>query len=68
VLINQWDSDGLVAKALEALKPDIFCRGTDKTLDDMPLAERVMCEKLGIKIVHVQGKVAHGSEFIYDNK
>ena len=64
VLVNQWDSDGLVAKALEALKPDIFCRGTDKTIDDMPKEEKEVCDRLGIKIIHIKGKIAHGSEFI----
>jgi len=64
VLINQWDSDGLVAKALEALKPDIFCRGTDKTSDDMPKEEKEVCDRFGIQIIHIKGKIAHGSEFI----
>src|SRR3990167_2041505 len=64
VLINQWDGDGLVAKALEALKPDIFCRGTDKTIDEMPKEEKEVCDKLGIGIIHIKGKIAHGSEFI----
>ena len=64
VLVNQWDSDGLVAKALEALKPDIFCRGTDKTSDDMPKEEKEVCDRFGIQIIHIKGKIAHGSEFI----
>ena len=64
VLINQWDKDTLVAKALEALRPDIFCRGTDKTIEDMPPEEKAVCEELGIKIIHIQGQVIHGSNFV----
>ena|SRR3990167_3022262 len=68
VLINRWDDKTtLVAQALEALKPDIFVRGSDKSLGDMPKEEKEVCDRLGIQIIHVQGKIAHGSEFI-DNK
>ena len=64
VLINQWDKDTLVAKALEALMPDIFCRGSDKTIDDIPKEEKGVCARLGIHVVHIKGKIAHGSEFV----
>ena len=63
-LINRWDEDTLVAKALKALKPDIFARGTDKTIADMPPEEKAVCDELGIKIIHIQGKVIHGSNFV----
>ena len=64
VLINQWDKNTtLVAEALKAVRPTIFCRGTDKILVDMPSEEMVVCRECGIQIVHVQGKIAHGSNF-----
>ena len=64
VVQNVWDKDTtLVAEALKALKPDIFCRGTDKREDDTPDAEKAVCDKLGVKIVKVEGKIVHGSDF-----
>ena len=64
VLINTWDNGtSLVGKALKFIKPDIFCRGTDKKLEDMPIQEKKVCDELGIKIVHIKGKIVHGSEF-----
>ncbi|KKN31721.1 hypothetical protein LCGC14_0821060 [marine sediment metagenome] len=64
VLINKWDKETLAVEALRHLKPDIFCRGTDKSIEDIPPDEKKVCEELGIEIVHVKGKQAHGSEFI----
>lgn len=52
-VINIWDKDTtLVAEAIRSLRPDIFCRGGDKVLADMPLEERQACEECGIRIVH----------------
>ncbi len=53
-----------VANVLKLYRPDIFCRGTDKSIEDIPPDEKKVCEELGIEIVHVKGKQAHGSEFI----
>lgn len=64
VWVNHFDKGTtLVTEAIRHLRPDIFCRGTDKTLEDMPPEEKKVCDELGIKIVHVRGKIAHGSEF-----
>ena len=50
---NVWDKETtLVAEALRALKPDIFFRGGDKTLETMPAEERKVCDELGIQIRH----------------
>jgi len=65
VLVNMiQDETTYVSKMLEYFKPDIFVRGTDKTIDDMPKEEKAVCDRLGIKIVHVKGKIVHGSEFV----
>ena len=67
VVLNTWDTQTtLVAEALQQLKPDIFCRGGDKTLADMPLEERKVCEDLGILIVHTEFRInRHGSEMLH---
>ena len=50
---NVWDKETtLVAEALRALKPDIFFRGGDKTLETMPAEERKVCDELVIQIRH----------------
>ncbi len=43
------DNDKTVCKTLESIKPDIFAKGGDRTLDNIP--EKEICEKLGIKMV-----------------
>jgi len=64
VALNVHDKDtALVAKALKYWHPDVFCRGGDKVLEDMPVEERKVCEDLNIKIVHAELKAErHGSE------
>ena len=66
VFINHFDKyTTLVAETLRKLRPDVFCRGSDKTIEDMPEEERLACEDYGIKIVHIQSdKIAHGSVFV----
>ena len=63
--INIWDTETtLVAEALRVLRPTIFFRGGDKTIDDMPPDERRVCEELGIEILHgTLEKDTHGSRF-----
>ena len=65
VVVNTWDTyTTQVAITLRRIKPDIFCRGTDKILNDMPWEEREICYELGIRIAHAEGKIAHGSTFV----
>ena len=51
--LNRWDTDTiLVAKALEARRPELFFRGGDKALNTMARAELWACYRLGIVIKH----------------
>ena len=43
------DSDGSVCKSLEAIKPDIFANGGDRSLEEIP--ETVVMKKYNIKMV-----------------
>lgn len=45
------DKDKTVCKTLELIKPDIFAKGGDRTLDNIPETEREVCQKFGIKII-----------------
>jgi D-beta-D-heptose 7-phosphate kinase/D-beta-D-heptose 1-phosphate adenosyltransferase len=60
------DKDGTVIETLKFVKPDIFAKGGDRTLDNIP--EREICEKLGIKIVEGVGggKIQSSSELLKD--
>ena len=66
VLVNYLDKEtNLVARELRSLRPSVFCRGSDKTIDDMPPDEKKVCDELGIEIVHIKSNIqVHGSEFI----
>jgi len=58
------DRDKTVCKTLELIKPNIFTKGGDRTLDNIP--ERTVCERLGIKMVFNVGggKVQSSSQLI----
>lgn len=43
------DRDKSVCQTLEAIKPDIFANGGDRTSENIPETE--ICEKIGIKMV-----------------
>jgi len=45
------DTNGSVAKTLEQLKPDVFAKGGDRKIDNIPKSEIDVCKRLGIKIV-----------------
>ena len=65
-VIECIDKDQTVAKTLEMLKPDIFAKGGDKNIDNIPESEREVCKRLGIKIVSLVGgrKVQSSSQLI----
>lgn len=53
------DVDKTVCRTLEILKPDIFAKGGDRTLDNIP--EKKICERLGIEMVFSVGKKIQSS-------
>ncbi len=61
------DKDLTVCKSLELVKPDIFAKGGDRTLGNIP--EVPVCEKLGIKMVFGVGggKIQSSSWLIKKN-
>jgi len=61
------DKDRSVCKSLEAIKPDIFAKGGDRTADEIP--ETPICNKLNIKIIEGLGKkIRSSSELIRNAK
>ncbi len=59
------DKDQTVCKTLELLKPDIFAKGGDRNLKNIP--EKEVCERLGIKMVfNVGGGKIQSSSWLVD--
>jgi cytidyltransferase-like protein len=57
------DEDRTVCKSLEAVKPNIFAKGGDRTSGEIP--ESAICKKLGIKIVDGLGaKIQSSSDLV----
>jgi len=58
------DKDQTVCETLRMLKPDIFAKGGDRTLDNIP--ERKVCEELGIEMVFNVGggKIQSSSDLV----
>ena len=48
------DMDKTVCKSLEAIKPNIFTNGGDRTIEEIP--ESIVCKKYGIEILDGLGK------------
>ena len=62
------DEDRSVARELEILKPDIFAKGGDRNLDNIPESEKKVCEKFNIKVVSgVGGDKVQSSSWLIKN-
>ena len=60
------DTDQSVCKTLKSIKPDIFAKGGDRTLGNIP--ERAICEELGIEMVFgVGGGKVQSSSWLLKN-
>ena len=53
------DMDKTVCKSLEAIKPNIFTNGGDRTNEEIP--ESMVCKKYGIEILDGLGKKIRSS-------
>ena len=65
-VLNIYDTDTtLITKVLEVLKPDVLCRGGDKSLENMPIDEQKVCRALGIKVVYAEFRAnRHGADIV----
>ena len=61
------DKDGTVAETLRKIKPDIFCKGGDRTANAMPENEIKACEEIGCKIIYGVGKQLNSSSLLVQN-
>jgi len=61
------DTDESVCKSLQVVRPDIFAKGGDRYIDEIP--ETDICKKLKIKIIDGLGKkIQSSSELIKKNE
>jgi cytidyltransferase-like protein len=61
-------ASGSVAKTLEKLRPDIFAKGGDRTIDTLPRDEVEVCQRLGIRLVTgVGGGKVQSSSWLVKN-
>ena len=58
------DIDGTVTKTIKLFKPDIFARGGDRILGDIPDDEVAACEEIDCKIVYGVGDLLNSSSKI----
>jgi len=62
------DEDMSVARELEIIKPDIFAKGGDRNISNIPESERKVCEKYKIKMVDgVGGGKVQSSSWLLKN-
>jgi cytidyltransferase-like protein len=62
------DETGSVAKTLEQIKPDVFAKGGDRTISNIPKLEIETCRRLCIKVVEGVGggKIESSSWLVKD--
>jgi D-beta-D-heptose 7-phosphate kinase/D-beta-D-heptose 1-phosphate adenosyltransferase len=59
--------DVSVAEVLEILRPQVFCKGGDRTIDNLPQCELDVCRKYNIEIVCGLGEKVESSSNILEN-
>ena len=58
------DTDSTVCRSLEALKPDIFAKGGDRFIGEVPETE--VCREMGVEMVDSLGKKIQSSRNFYN--
>jgi cytidyltransferase-like protein len=58
-VVMSIDRDRTVIATLDALRPDAFAKGGDRNKDEIP--ERIICDKLNIKIIDGLGQKIQSS-------
>lgn len=61
LVVVSCDEDGTVIKTLQILRPTIFAKGGDRTIDNMPKDELIAAESIGCKIIYGVGDLLNSS-------
>ena len=66
-VITAKDDDGTVAVSLAEIRPDIFAKGGDRTVENLPQQELDVCKKYNIEIITGLGdKIQSSSSLMID--
>lgn len=65
-VVENIDEDITSVESLKKYKPNLFCKGGDRTPDNMPIEEIEVCKKIGCKIIYGVGgdKIQSSSELV----
>ena len=66
-VVKNIDLDGTCARTLELIRPNVFVKGGDRTLENMPRNELRACKKIGCEIVYGVGETLNSSTKIIKN-
>ena len=58
------DTDNTVAETLKLIRPNIFAKGGDRTMDNMPQSELDACEEVGCRVIYGVGRKLNSSTAI----
>ena len=65
LVVLNIDSDGTCAETLRSIRPDIFAKGAEYTLDNIPESELAVCREIGCKVVTGVGERLNCSSKYY---
>lgn len=63
-VVTAKDDDGTVAVSLSEIRPDIFAKGGDRTIDNLPQQEIDVCKKNSIDIITGLGEKIQSSSYL----
>mgnify|MGYP001558341396 CR=1 FL=1 len=64
IVTDYFDDDGTITQWLYSNKPDIFAKGGDRTVNNMPPSELQVCREKGIVIIYNVGSLLNSSTHI----
>lgn len=64
LVVVSCDEDGTVSNSLRILCPDIFAKGGDRTSENIPESEKLVCANIGCEIIYGIGDLLNSSSKI----
>jgi D-beta-D-heptose 7-phosphate kinase/D-beta-D-heptose 1-phosphate adenosyltransferase len=64
LVVVSCDEDGTVYNTLRILHPDVFAKGGDRTPENMPESEKLVCANIGCEIIYGIGDLLNSSSKI----
>ena len=64
-IVVNIDTDGSCAETLNLVRPHIFAKGAEYTDKDLPLKEKMVCRRMGCRIVYGVGERINSSSDLH---